>query len=100
MLTFVVTLHDDADLDGAVAYQAEKTRRSALLARAPLEDQPCWVQQLVLAADQFVVDRPGATGNDTPPGKSIIAGYHWFGDWGRDTMISLPGLTLTTGVQK
>lgn len=51
-------------------------------------------QQLILAADQFVVDRPLV---DEPEGKTIIAGYPWFGDWGRDTMISLPGLTLATG---
>jgi glycogen debranching enzyme len=44
---------------------------------------------LLRAADQFIVDR----GN----GKTIIAGYHWFSDWGRDTMIALPGLTLSTG---
>jgi predicted glycogen debranching enzyme len=55
---------------------------------------PEWIQQLVLAADQFIVNRPQT--ND-PTGKTIIAGYHWFSDWGRDTMISLPGLTLTTG---
>jgi predicted glycogen debranching enzyme len=48
------------------------------------------VQQLVLAADQFVVKR----GEDL---KTVIAGYHWFTDWGRDTMISLPGLCLSTG---
>jgi predicted glycogen debranching enzyme len=55
---------------------------------------PSWMRQCVLAADQFVVKR--ALPND-PDGRSIIAGYHWFGDWGRDTMIALPGLTLTTG---
>ena len=54
---------------------------------------PSWIKQLTLAADQFIVSRP-LTANDT--GHTIIAGYHWFGDWGRDTMISLPGLTLTT----
>jgi predicted glycogen debranching enzyme len=48
------------------------------------------VQQLVLAADQFIVKR----GEDL---KTVIAGYHWFTDWGRDTMISLPGLCLSTG---
>lgn len=52
------------------------------------------LQQLVLAADQFIVDRPLM---DEPDGKTVIAGYPWFGDWGRDTMISLPGLTLSTG---
>lgn len=44
---------------------------------------------LLLAADQFIVRRDKQL-------KTIIAGYHWFGDWGRDTMISLPGLVLTT----
>ena len=34
---------------------------------------------------------------EDPDGRSIIAGYHWFGDWGRDTMIALPGLALATG---
>ena len=41
------------------------------------------------AADQFLVSRGEHS--------TVIAGYHWFGDWGRDTMIALPGLTLTTG---
>jgi predicted glycogen debranching enzyme len=58
---------------------------------------PDWIKQLVLAADQFIVDR--RLGNN-PEGKSVIAGYHWFEDWGRDTMISLPGLTLVTGRQE
>ncbi|WP_338462395.1 amylo-alpha-1,6-glucosidase [Synechococcus elongatus IITB7] len=55
---------------------------------------PDWIRQLVLAADQFVVHRPLPK---HPEGKSLLAGYHWFADWGRDTMISLPGLTLATG---
>ena len=59
-----------------------------------LKTVPSWIEQLVLAADQFIVDRPL---EDVPDGKTIIAGYPWFSDWGRDTMISLPGLTLTTG---
>jgi len=53
-----------------------------------------WLGQLVLAADQFIVQRSLP---EEPNGRSVIAGYHWFGDWGRDTMIALPGLTLTTG---
>jgi predicted glycogen debranching enzyme len=105
-LTFAVTLHKDTDLDGATAYQTEWMRQVALLQRANLQDQPAWVEQLVLAADQFVVDRPipnhlhsSPQGQVTqyPTGQSVIAGYHWFGDWGRDTMISLPGLALSTG---
>lgn len=51
-------------------------------------DEPC-VQLLAQAADQFIVQRGS--------GQTIIAGYHWFSDWGRDTMIALPGLTLATG---
>lgn len=51
------------------------------------------MKRLSLAADQFIVNRP--TGSD-PSGKTIIAGYPWFSDWGRDTMISLHGLTLCT----
>ena len=47
------------------------------------------VKTLATAADQFIVNRS--------TGKTIIAGYHWFSDWGRDTMIALPGLTLVTG---
>lgn len=54
---------------------------------AGLED----LKQLILAGDAFVVKRAST---DSP---SIIAGYHWFNDWGRDSMISLPGLALSTG---
>jgi predicted glycogen debranching enzyme len=50
-----------------------------------------WLKWLVLAADMFVVNRASTKS------KSVIAGYHWFEDWGRDTLISLPGLTLITG---
>lgn len=62
---------------------------------------PSWVRQLVLAADSFVVERsPGGEealrGTPGAP-RSVLAGYPWFTDWGRDTMISLPGLALTTG---
>jgi predicted glycogen debranching enzyme len=59
------------------------------------EAAPAWLRQCVLAADQFLV----ASGNGSEP-RSVIAGYHWFGAWGRDTMIALPGLTLTTGRTK
>jgi predicted glycogen debranching enzyme len=59
-----------------------------------LAESPEWLPQLVLAADQFIVKR---TLPIQPDGRSVIAGYHWFGDWGRDTMIALPGLTLAAG---
>ena len=53
------------------------------------QSAPKWIEDLVLAADQFVVARG--------QGHTIVAGYPWFTDWGRDTMISLPGLALATG---
>ncbi len=57
-------------------------------------DAPEWMPQLILAADSFLFARPLP---DVPDGESIIAGYPWFGDWGRDTMIALPGIALATG---
>ena len=76
------------------AREHEKLLINTFSINSKLETVPSWIEQLVLAADQFIVDRQSA---DVPDGKTIIAGYPWFGDWGRDTMISLPGLTLTTG---
>ncbi len=92
VLTVVASTHSDANLDGESAYQERRSYESDIQNSAP-ETAPIWIRQLFLAADQFIVDR--ATPQD-PRGKTIIAGYHWFTDWGRDTMISLPGLTLTT----
>lgn len=65
------------------------------LERVPeLRTAPPWIHQLVLAADSFLFARPlPGRGH----GQSVIAGYPWFGDWGRDTLIALPGLTLATG---
>ena len=65
----------------------EVKRRRSLIKRAGAKTE--FEQQLVLAADQFVVRRG--------EGHTVIAGYPWFSDWGRDTMIALPGLTLATG---
>ncbi|MDT4969762.1 MAG: hypothetical protein QOJ64_4499 [Acidobacteriota bacterium] len=65
---------------------AEVSRRAEILAGAPADDE--FVRALVSAADQFIVARSKA--------KTVIAGYHWFSDWGRDTMIALPGVTLAT----
>src|SRR5262249_34025537 len=71
----------------ATAYrQSEIERRQANAKRSPLQDD--FVALLTTAADQYIVSR----GDE----KSVIAGYHWFSDWGRDTMIALPGLTLPT----
>ena len=121
-LTVVASTEADPPRDGEAALRERRDHEAALLARwraaqpglAPLA--PPWVEQLVLAADQFVVARALAeprgvggvgsgaragaeTGVETKveAGGSVLAGYPWFGDWGRDTMISLPGLTLVTG---
>jgi 4-alpha-glucanotransferase len=68
---------------------------AALRVQIPeLAEAPAWVRQLVLTADDFLFARPTP---EVPDGQSVIAGYPWFGDWGRDTMIALPGLTLATG---
>ena len=72
----------------------EMARRRALL-RTARADAPEWVRLLTLAADQFIVNRDDGTTRGS--GTTVIAGYPWFGDWGRDTMIALPGLTLATG---
>lgn len=68
-------------------------RAHTLIAQSKLENAPPAIQQLVLAADQFIVKRQMADGT---LGDTVIAGYPWFTDWGRDTMIALPGLTLVT----
>jgi predicted glycogen debranching enzyme len=65
----------------------EIARRAAVANSVPVEDD--LVRCLTTASDQFIVARGEQ--------KTIIAGYHWFSDWGRDTMISVPGLTLATG---
>ena len=77
----------DAVIDAMRLEKAEVKRRKSLVKQAKAKDE--FAQQLVQAADQFVVQRGD--------GHTVIAGYPWFSDWGRDTMISLPGLTLAAG---
>ena len=98
-LTCVLSVEAAPALDGEQAWQRRRAHEAEVLlawgkAQPAAGEAPPWIDQLVLAADQFVVSRPLA---DDPAGLSVIAGYHWFGDWGRDTMIALPGLTLATG---
>lgn len=85
------------------AQQMELERRRRLICAAPPVARGGMGAELVLAADQFLIRPAGriedaarahATGDDV---RTVIAGYHWFTDWGRDTMISLEGLTLNTG---
>jgi predicted glycogen debranching enzyme len=90
-------------LDSEHALTAERHRRQRLLGQAVPAAREGIPAELVLAADQFIVTPAGrveeaaraqASGDEV---RTVIAGYHWFTDWGRDTMISLEGLTLLTG---
>lgn len=81
------TNSDLAAKDAAALEKQEIKRRKDLIRTAKAKTD--LEKQLVLAADQFIVKRG--------EGHTVIAGYPWFSDWGRDTMISLPGLTLATG---
>jgi 4-alpha-glucanotransferase len=86
-----------ADLEAALGRRLDHDRRtvSTAIASSPaMREAPPWIARLALAADSFIFARPLAS---VPDGQSVIAGYPWFGDWGRDTMISLPGLALATG---
>lgn len=90
-------------LPPAKALEMERERRRLLLSMADPRARTGLAAELVLAADQFIITPAGrhedrvrahAMGDEI---RTVIAGYHWFTDWGRDTMISLEGLTLATG---
>jgi predicted glycogen debranching enzyme len=90
-------------LGPAQVLRFETDRRWYLLGKADGMASDSVAAELLLAADQFIVmprgrledvARAQAVGDDV---RTVIAGYHWFTDWGRDTMISLEGLTLVTG---
>ncbi|HEY7180257.1 MAG TPA: amylo-alpha-1,6-glucosidase [Blastocatellia bacterium] len=85
------------------ALPAEIERRERLLSTTMPEAQTGFGAEMALASDQFIIIPAGraeeaararAAGDDV---RTVIAGYHWFTDWGRDTMIGLEGLTLVTG---
>ncbi|MDB4970366.1 MAG: glycogen debranching enzyme, partial [Myxococcales bacterium] len=84
------------------ARRAEEERRQSLVRRADLDPDDAFAAELTLAADQFIITPAGrvedgararAIGDEA---CTVVAGYHWFTDWGRDTMISLEGLCLLT----
>ena len=77
-----------ASTEACDAVSAESLRAREIARRESPSEDP-FERALIRAADQFVVQRGS--------GSTVIAGYHWFSNWGRDTMIALPGLTLTTG---
>ena len=91
----ILSTEDPADKEANELLLREENRRNHLLNGASFNGS---VEQILkLAADQFIVERTisSADGQDQVC-ATVIAGYHWFTDWGRDTMISLPGLCLAT----
>ena len=93
-------------LDSAELHVAESRRRRRLIESAGKAASAAIAAELVLAADQFIITPAGrveeaararASGDEV---RTVIAGYHWFTDWGRDTMIGLEGLTLCAGRQR
>jgi len=98
-ITLVASTEPQPNLAGRTAFEVRQKYEQEWVDRWYQADifrqtAPDWVKQLVLAANQFIVARPLP---NQPDGKTVVAGYPWFGDWGRDTMISLPGLTIATG---
>jgi predicted glycogen debranching enzyme len=94
-LTLIASTEKNPQLNGDAALETRRTYEGEVLQTwSQVSESPDWINRLVLAADQFIVNRPSP---EEPEGKTIIAGYPWFSDWGRDTMIALPGLTICTG---
>ena len=103
-LGIIVSTDNPAGRNAHELFSQESRRRRLLFSNQPDDEL---TRQLVLAADQFIVKRnikssdsreiPSLGGDSGEAGATVIAGYHWFTDWGRDTMISLPGLCLSTG---
>ena len=80
---------DSKKISGQRLVKLHNARCKKLISAAGLKD--AMARQLVLAADAYIARR------DSTNGKTILAGYPLFSDWGRDTMISLPGCCLSTG---
>jgi predicted glycogen debranching enzyme len=105
-VTFVASTEEWSSilaLNATEAMNAELVRRQRLIATIGPQGPASPLAELILAADQFIITPAGrvedaarakAAGDEV---RTVIAGYHWFTDWGRDTMISLEGLTLATG---
>ena len=99
-VTIAYTVEPGAVPGGEAALATARARDADLLAVAEATKADALTQRLVLAADAFLVERstaPEGARAGTADGRSVIAGYPWFNDWGRDTMIALPGLCLATG---
>ncbi|MCX8179152.1 MAG: glycogen debranching enzyme N-terminal domain-containing protein [Candidatus Aenigmarchaeota archaeon] len=85
----IATLEGEIDLEEEIKKEIKRKKILVKNFQKITKIYDDWAKWLVLSADNHIIDKID--------GKSIIAGYHWFGEWGRDTFISLPGLCLTTG---
>jgi predicted glycogen debranching enzyme len=101
-VSLILTAEPHPPMPTPEARSAEEKRQQELREQwktawpAPVTlETAAWIDRLALASDQFLVERRDASG--AALGMSVIAGYPWFTDWGRDTLIALPGLTLATG---
>ncbi|MGI4787984.1 MAG: amylo-alpha-1,6-glucosidase [Janthinobacterium lividum] len=90
-ITLIATVETETPEEPEIALTQEIARQKALLETAGVKPGDTAHETLTLAADQFVIENSEKVARAT-----IMAGYPWFTDWGRDTMISLPGLCLTT----
>ncbi len=93
-LFLIATAETAQPLAGELVLAAIHARHQQLTAPLP-SMAPAWIRELALAADQFIVRRGAAAeGGAATDGAAttVVAGYPWFADWGRDTMIALPGL--------
>jgi predicted glycogen debranching enzyme len=89
---FVATAESAAPAAGSEVLKSLAHDNKILTARLP-KSAPPWIRTLACASDQFIVRR----GEAGASGATVIAGYPWFADWGRDTMIALPGLATILG---
>lgn len=102
------------DLDAALMRRHNHDRnriQHATLCVHGYADAPEWVRQLLIDSDRYLIHRPAPVVSSAPAtdfpywndrcllagGAAVVAGYPWFADWGRDSFIALPGLTLATG---
>lgn len=105
-----VPIDFDAALRQRQAYDGNRIQHAAMCVHG-YADAPNWVRQLLIDSDRFLVHRATPQSTVSLPtdfpywndrselfeGAAVVAGYPWFADWGRDTFIALPGLTLATG---
>ncbi len=94
-LNIIISTEHDVNKDCKNVLQKIKNKnRINLLKYSQNDYTPNWIRQISYAAHHFIVRRESLTDKNA---KSILAGYHWFGDWGRDTFISLNGICCATG---